>query len=465
MTDAYALSRQSVDKIKQDLERLRTQVANLEHGRLRAAYKAPQREDAIIGKATATVAARSGTDCTSGNFTIQNISAAGTLSDSGRTAEVFNVGDAAVSSGDYLQLERDFRSGRWVTHAAAAGGGGGSSVREISYVKAQGYWTYTGSAYPSTTSEVVASVSVKKCDIDGTESGSAFDCYLPVTNTGNDPNVVPDQIFLAAETEDPSDSSTSWSGISGYEDAAIGTVRMMVDNNPTGAASGWAKMDGVENADEGSGIDMTGAVPKHDCSVSAGTSNSGVADPSTTTGATAPGGSTGTGTTGSSGTLTTDASTGTTGSAGSHTHTVTVSGTTGASSGTTGGSGVLTTSTHTIDLVWCEEDMSYTENVAGFQGITDDDGDGDPEDYTHNHTIPSHSHSIGSHTHSFSGSATTSSSGSHSHSIGSHQHEISSHTHSVPSLSVSVASHTHTIQKQLTRTMCFFERINNSDWS
>jgi len=91
---------------------------------------------------------------------------------------------------------------------------------------------------------VIASVQVKKSDLDGTESGAAFTCYLPITNTGNDPNVIPGQIFLAAETEDPSDSTTSWSGISGYEDAAIGTVRMMAQNNPSGPSSGWAKMDG-----------------------------------------------------------------------------------------------------------------------------------------------------------------------------------------------------------------------------
>ena len=479
MTDAYALSRQSVDKIKQDLERLRTQVANLEHGRLRAAYKTPQRDDSIIGKATASVAARSGTACTSGNFKVQNIDAAGTLSDSARVEEVFNLGDESVSSGDYLQLERDYRSGRWVTHAAAAGtGGGGSSVREISYVKAQGYWTFSSTPLPSTTSAVVSSVQVKKCDLDGTESGSTFTCYLPITNTGNDPNVVPGQIFLAAETEDPSDSTTSWSGISGYEDAAIGTIRMVALNEPPNPESGWAEMNGTDNSDPGSGIDMSGAVPKHDCSVTAGTDNGGVADPSTTSGAAAPGGSTGTGTTGSSGVLTTDASTGTTGSAGSHshatgshTHTVSVSGTTGSASGTSGGSGVLTTSdssagisssSFSTEFVDASDDMS-TEVLISF--------DDSPGASDHNHTVPDHSHSFGSHSHTFSDSATTSSSsgststsGSHSHSIGSHDHDVPTHTHSIPALSVSVNSHTHTVQKQKTKTLCFFERIDNSDW-
>ncbi len=463
MAEAYALTRQSVEKIKADLERLRTQVANLEHGRLRGAYKTPMRDDAVIGKASGNVNARSGTSLSSGSFTIQTLTSDGDLSDSGRTEIAWNLGDDQISSGDYLQLERDYRSGRWVTHAAAAASGGGSAVREISYVKAQGYWTYTGSAYPSTTSSVIASVQVKKSDLDGTESGSAFTCYLPITNTGNDPNVIPGQIFLAAETEDPSDSTTSWSGISGYEDAAIGTVRMMAQNNPSGPSSGWAKMDGTDNADLGSGVDMTGAVPKHDCSVSAGTSNGGTADPSTTTGATAPSGTTTTNVTGSSGTLTTSsasgttgAASGTTGAAGSHTHTVSVS-------GTTGGSGTLTTSTHSESVSWAEPDYSYLEEVAGFNAV-DDDGDGEPDSVTHNHTISSH-------THTFSDSATTSSSGSHTHtigshthSIGSHDHTLASHTHTIPALSVTVSSHTHTTQKQLTKTLCFYERIDNSDF-
>ncbi|MCP4511353.1 MAG: hypothetical protein GY826_33705, partial [Fuerstiella sp.] len=331
-------------------------------------------------------------------------------------------------------------TGQWLTETGESTGGG-PSVREISHVTAQGYWTYTGSDYPSTTSTVIASVSVKKCDLDGTESGSAFTCYLPITNTGNDPNVVTGQIFIAAETLDPSDSATSWSALSGHEDAAIGTVRMLTRNHPTAATSGWAEMDGTENdADNGgSGIDMTGAVPKHDCDVTAGTSNSGTADPSTTSGAAAPSGSTGTGTTGSSGTLTTDASTGTTGSAGAHTHSIgshthTVSAFTGTASGTTGGSGTLTTSTHSIDLVWAEEDMSYTENVAGFNGVSDDDADGDPENYTHNHTISSHTHSIGSHYHTFNpattaSSGTTGSDGAHTHTY-SHDHDVPTHTHS-----------------------------------
>ena len=449
MAEAYALTRQSVEKIKADLERLRTQVANLEHGRLRGAYKTPMRDDAVIGKASGNVNARSGTSLSSGSFTIQTLTSDGDLSDSGRTETAWNLGEDQISSGDYLQLERDYRSGRWVTHAAAAASGGGSAVREISYVKAQGYWTYTGSAYPSTTSSVIASVQVKKSDLDGTESGSAFTCYLPITNTGSDPNVIPGQIFLAAETEDPSDSTTSWSGISGYEDASIGTVRMMAQNNPSGPSSGWAKMDGTDNAELGSGVDMSGAVPKHDCSVSAGTSNGGTADPSTTTGATAPGGTTSSGTSGSSGTLTTSSASGTTGAAGSHTHTVSVS-------GSTGGSGTLTTSTHSESITWAETDYSYLEEVAGFNGA-DDDADGEPDDWTHNHTIASH-------THSFSDSATTSSSGSHSHSIGSHDHDVPSHTHTIPALSVTVSSHTHTTQKQLTKTLCFYERIDNSDF-
>ena len=490
MPDFWTLTRASIKKLQADHQQIRTAITNLQQAGNRMAHKHPQRDDSLVAKATGSVAARSGTATTSGTFTIQDVATTGALADTTDSATVFNLGDTAITSGDYYNIHRDYRTGAWVTHAPGTGGGG-SAVREISYVKAQGYWTYSGSVFPSTTSAVIASVSVKLCDKDGTETAAAaFTCWLPITNTGNDPNVVPGQIFIAAETIDPSDSAASWSGISGYEDAAIGTVRMLTQNEPAAATSGWAKMDGTENsvANGGTAIDMTGAVPKHDCDVSPGTSNSGTADPSTTSDSTTPGTTLsainttlngGTVSTDSSGTLTTDAASGTTGSAGAHTHatgshTHTVSGTSGSSSGTTGASGTLTTSTHTIDLVWCEEDMSYTETVAGFSGITDDDADGDPENYTHNHTIASHSHSIGSHSHSFSAttgssSGSTASSGAHTHTFGSHDHDLASHSHSIavhnhdiPQLSVPGVAHRHGIDVQLTKTLCFFERVNNS---
>jgi len=479
MADGYLLGGKAVEQLRENHDRLRFEVQKLNArvGTYKHSTGNSLREDAVIGKAESAITARSGTTLGSGTVSIFNKTQGGTaIVDSGRTdVTAYNVTDAAISSGDYVRLIRDFRSGDWIVETVESTGGG-SSVREISYVKAQGYWDRTANLpLPSSTSAVVAYVSVKKCDLDGTESGAAFTCYLPITNTGNDPNVVPGQIFIASETEDPSDSATSWSALAGHEDAAIGTVRMLTLNHPSGPESGWAKMDGVDNSDPGSGIDMTGAVPKHDCAVDAGTSNGGTADPSTTSGAAAPSGSTGTGTTGSSGTLTTDASTGTTSSAGAHTHSIgshthQVSAFTGTASGTTGGSGTLTTSTHSIDLVWAEEDMSYTENVAGFNGVSDDDGDSDPDNYTHNHTIASHTHTIGSHYHTFNpdttaSSGTTGSDGAHVHSIGSHDHDVPSHTHTIPSLSVSVASHTHTTQKQLTKTLCFFERIDNADWA
>ena len=474
MPDFWTLTRASIKKLQADHQQIRTAITNLQQAGNRMAHKHPQRDDSLIAKATGAVAARSGTATTSGTFTIQDVATTGALADTTDSATVFNLGDTAITSGDYYNIHRDYRTGAWVTHAPGTGGGG-SDVREISYVKAQGYWTYSGSVFPSTTSAVIASVSVKKCDLDGTESGAAFTCYLPITNTGNDPNVVTGQIFIAAETIDPSDSAASWSGISGYEDAAIGVVRMLTQNEPAAATSGWAEMDGTENsvANGGTAIDMRGAVPKHDCDVSPGTSNDGDADPSTDTTSVAPGASaTATGTTGSSGVLTTSAASGNTGSNGAHTHTNshthTVSGNTTTSGGTTGASGVLTTSTYSVVLVYAEGDMSYLMDVAGFGGFEDDDMDGTPDDpWTHNHTVASHVHSIGSHFHTYSattssGGGTTGSSGDHVHTVGSHQHTVPTHQHSIPSLAVPGVAHRHEIEVQLTKTLCFFERVDNS---
>jgi len=499
----FVLKQRAVEQLQNHHDRLRHELKRLDAkiGSYRSRPVGTElREDTIIGKATTLVTARSGATLGSGTFEIQTADGTGmpatTAAQNRNTITAYNVTDTTIASGTYVRLVRDFATGEWITETVEATGGG-SSVREISYVKAQGYWTiFSGSAFPSTTSDVVASVSVKLCDVDGTESGSSFTCLLPITNTGNDPNVVPGQIFIAAETLDPSDSAASWSALAGHEDAAIGTVRMLTRNHPTAATSGWAEMDGTENAADngGSGIDMTGAVPKHDCAVTAGTDNGGEASPSDWTYYTNPGTTaTGIGTTlangpastDSSGTLTTDPATGTSGSAGahthatgSHTHSVTISGTSGSSSGTTGSSGTLTTSTHSIDLVWAEEDMSYTENVAGFANVSDDDYDGNPENYTHNHTVPSHSHSVGSHSHSFSDTATTSSSsgstssaGDHTHTFGSHDHDLPSHshtisggvhTHDIPALLVPGVSHRHRFDVQKTITLCFFERVDNS---
>ena len=451
MANGYLLSAHAVKQLEQNYNALRLEVqslnARIETDRWRP-HGTELREDAVIFKAAEEITARSGTTLGSGTANIHHKENGGTATgDSGRVQNVYNVSETAISSGDYFRAVREFKSGDWLAEAAEGGGSTTVIDADISYVVAQSYWTYTGSEYPSTTSELIASVQVKKCDADGTATGSAFTCLLPVCNTGCDPNVVTGQIFTAAKFTDPSDSSETWAALSGHEDAAIGTVRMLTGNFPADETTGWAKMDGSENAANGSGIDMTGAVPKHDCSVSAGTSNGGTADPSTTTGATAPSGTTSSGTTGSSGTLTTSSASGTTGAAGSHTHTVSVS-------GTTSGSGTLTTSTHSAALTWGEDDMSYLETVAGFSAV-DNDGDGDPDAWTHNHTIASH-------THTFSDSATTSTSGSHTHTIGSHSHDVASHTHTIPALSVSVNAHTHTTQKQLTVSLCFYERIDNS---
>ncbi len=221
----FVLKQRAVEQLQNHHDRLRHELKRLDAkiGSYRSRPVGTElREDAIIGKATTTVTARSGATLGSGTFEIQTADGTGmpatTAAPNRNTITAYNVTDTTIASGTYVRLVRDFATGEWLTETVEATGGG-SSVREISYVKAQGYWTYTGSDYPSTTSTVIASVSVKKCDLDGTESGSAFTCYLPITNTGNDPNVVTGQIFIAAETLDPSDSATSWSALSGHEDA------------------------------------------------------------------------------------------------------------------------------------------------------------------------------------------------------------------------------------------------------
>tara|TARA_B100000686_G_scaffold306841_1_gene346563 strand:- start:966 stop:2123 length:1158 start_codon:yes stop_codon:yes gene_type:complete len=256
VTDAYALSRQSVDKIKQDLERLRTQVANLDHGRLRAAHKAPQRDDYLVAKAGGTVAARSGSTLTSGIFTIQDVSNTGALSDSARTETAWNLGTTAITSGEFVPIERDYRTGRWIARAP----GGGTSVN-IAYVIAVENWQYS-TTFPSAGGGM-AWVSVKKVDRDGTGStGSAFDCWLPVP-PHMDPNVIEDQVFCAAEFADQSDGETSWAAISDVSDLAVGSVKMMTGNTPT-AAQGWVPLDGNQDTTktaDGNAVDMDGRSP------------------------------------------------------------------------------------------------------------------------------------------------------------------------------------------------------------
>ena len=483
MVDSFLLGGKAVRQLRDNHERLRLEVQKLNArvGNYKHQTDTGLREDAVIGKAETAISARAGTTLGSGTVSIFNKTAgSGVIADSGRTdVTAYNVTDEAIASGEYVRMVRDFRSGDWLVETVESTGGG-SSVREISYVKAQGYWTQTGSDYPSATSAVVASVSVKKCDLDGTVTGAAFTCYLPVTNSGHDPNVVPDQIFIATETEDPSDSATSWSALSGHEDAAIGTVRMMTGNFPADESTGWSEMDGNQTTSmtaSGSAIDMSGSVPKHHATV--GTASSGQDEPSTAV-------SSFSGATGSDGGEATGTS-----SAGSHTHGVgshshsysstsgwggattgSSSGTTGTASGYTGYSGILTTSTHSEPLVWAETDYSYYEEVAGFSMMTDDDYDGEPEDFDHNHEVPSHRHDLGSHQHSI---------GDHVHAGGSHQHSVSGTTSSASgttgsdgshSHSVTTSDHTHsltvsgqTCEQQKTTTLRFYERVSNADYA
>jgi len=258
MANFYTLTRESIKKLQADHQRIRTAIVNLQQAGNRMAHKATQRDDSLVAKATGAVAARSGATITSGTFTIQAVDSAGTLADSNDTATVFNVGDTAISSGDYYNIHRDYRTGQWITHAP--GSGGGATVN-ICYVIAQENWMYS-STLPSAGGGM-AWISVKKCDQDGTNpTGAAFDCFLP-TPPHMDPNVITNQVFCAAEFEDQSDSASTWASISDISDLAIGSVKMMTGNTPT-AAQGWVPLDGNQDTTKtagGNAIDMDGRSP------------------------------------------------------------------------------------------------------------------------------------------------------------------------------------------------------------
>ena len=398
MATSYTLTKSALEQLRKDHHQLRTQLQALAPSILRASRRTPMRDDLLIGKATEAVAGRSGVNLSRGSFTVQELSSAGVLTDTEKTHTVFNIGEEDISSGDYFPLERDYKSSRWVARKPAAGGGSTTVVdADICYVVAQSYWTYTGSDYPSTTSAIIASVSVKKCDADGTPDGDAFTCWLPICNTGCDPNVVTGQIFTAGKFIDPSDSSETWAALSGHEDAAIGTVRMLTGNFPANDATGWAEMDGNQDAAEsaaGVAIDMDGAVPKHAAAVN--TDNGGVDTPNGNTSTDNDGGH--------AVTITT-------------TQVTTDSSETGINSTDASDAGTVEATTAEVE----EADMMPTTVVDGITG-----GD----DLEHSHTIPDPGH-----THTLTGTFTGS--------MDAYEH-----------------SHTHQIQK--TKTLRFYERIDNS---
>ena len=398
MADFYTLTKSSIAALQKDHQRLRTAVKNLQTNEMRLSHKGSQRENIRIGKAQDSVAARSGANMSGGTFDIQDVSEAGSLSNSGATATAYNVSGETITQGAYVPLVRDYQTGHWITRPLPAGGGSTTVVEaDICYVVAQSYWTYTGSDYPSTTSAIIASVSVKKCDADGTPDGDAFTCWLPICNTGCDPNVVTGQIFTAGKFIDPSDSSETWAALSGHEDAAIGTVRMLTGNFPANDATGWAEMDGNQDAAEsaaGVAIDMDGAVPKHAAAVNA--DNGGVDTPNGNTSTDNDGGH--------AVTITT-------------TQVTTDSSETGINSTDASDAGTVEATTAEVE----EADMMPTTVVDGITG-----GD----DLEHSHTIPDPGH-----THTLTGTFTGS--------MDAYEH-----------------SHTHQIQK--TMTLRFYERIDNS---
>ena len=369
MANFYTLTRDSIKKLQADHQRIRTAIVNLQQAGNRMAYKATQRDDSLVAKATGAVAARSGATITSGTFTIQAVDSAGTLADSNDTATVFNVGDTAITSGDYHNIHRDYRTGEWVTHAP----GGGSATVNICYVIAQENWMYS-STLPSAGGGM-AWVSVKKCDQDGTNpTGAAFDCFLP-TPPHMDPNVIQDQVFCAAEFEDQSDSASTWASISDISDLAIGSVKMMTGNAPT-VAQGWAPMDGNQDTATtatGTALDIDGRSP---LAAGVGTTG-GDLSPSSTTGAA----SVSVNITGSS--VTTDSSE------------------TGIEGTSSEPAGTISVTTETIN-----HDSAGMDEIDVVTDVTDDGLD-------HSHTItdPGHTHNVSgtftgtadSHTHSLVG--------------------------------------------------------------
>lgn len=408
MANSYTLTRAAVRSLRADHQQLRTELQNLEESRLRYNNRTPQRDDLLIAKAAGAVAARSGATAASGEFTVQAIDGAGVMTDTAKSHTVFNVGDSAISSGDYVPIERDYKSARWVCRAGGAGGGG--ATVDIAYVKAQEYWQH-GGTLPSA-GGATAWVSVKKCDQDGTnQTGAAFDCYLP-SPPHMDPNVVVDQVIAAAEFEDQSDSATSWSAISDTSDLAVGSVKMMTGNLPT-AAHGWAAMDGTQDDTKtatGTAINFTGRVPLDGTPGTA----AGTVSPSTTTGSTTP-------------------DTVTTSSTGVSVNISGSSATTGSSE--TGIESTNSTSAGTVEVsnyVEVEgEDMNPTTVVEDITG-------GDDLSHSHGITDPGHTHTV---TGTFTGTA-------------------DAHTHTVPG-----DAHTHTIEQMATMTVQLVERIDNSNFA
>ena len=367
MAGGFVLSAHAVAQLKKNYDALRLEVQHI-NARIATDKARPfgteLREDAVIFKAAEEITARRGTTLGSGPANRQDQEPGATATgDSGRGENVYNVNDTAIASGDYFKAVRDFKTGDWL--AQAAGGGGSTTVidADICYVVAQSYWTYSGGNYPSTTSTIIASVQVKKCDSDGTATGSTFTCWLPVCNTGCDPNVVTGQIFTAGKFINPSDSSESWAAISGHEDAAIGTVRMLTGNFPANDATGWAEMDGNQDPGEsaaGVAIDMDGAVPKHAAAVN--TDNGGVDTPSGSTSIDSDGGHTVSITTTS---VTTDSSE------------------TGITSTDAMDAGTVEATTTEVE----EADMMPTTVVDSITG-------GDDLEHTHNIADPGHPHTL-----------------------------------------------------------------------
>ena len=426
MADAYLFSEHAVKQLQRNHDALRLEVQQL-NARIESDKGRPWgtelRQDAVFCVANETITARSSATLGTGEANIHQKDPRGTASnDTGLTADIYNVSDSAISSGDYFRAVRDFKTGDWLAEAGAAGT---TVTADISYVKAEAYWTYTGSAYPSTTSAVIASVQVKKCDLDGTVDGSAFTCLLPITNTGNDPNVVTGQIFTAAKFTDPSDDAETWAALSGHEDAAIGVVRMLTGNFPANDATGWAEMDGNQTAGDcasGSAINFAGRIPIQ------GTvgAHAGTVGASTTSGSTS--GATGSTTPDTGTTSSTAVSVNITGaSVATDTSETDIESTDEADAGTI----EVTTETLNHDSAGPDETDVVTE-LTGHESLE------------HTHTIPDpgHEHDV---TGTFSGTADA-----HTHTVAGDPH-----THTV-------TAHTHTIEQMGTCGVKFYERVDNS---
>jgi len=436
MPDAYTFTKTSMIKLKDDHDKLRTALAAMMK-RLRGTYRTPQRQDYLVAKANATVAARTGVNMTAGTFTVQDVAPTGTLTDLLKTESVFNLGTDAIAAGSYVPIERDYITGHFVARAASGGGGGGAGgTVEVSYVKAQEYWQYT-TAWPSRgTGGDMAWVSVKKCDQDGTgETGDAFDVWLPVPNN-TDPNVVIDQVFCAAEFEDQSDSGTSWAAISDISDMAVGSVKMMVCHiqEQWGATTieeaGWSIMEGDQPTDKtclGNAYDMRGRLPVGQSTGLLTGTTAGTVGASDTTDSSTTGNTNASSTTGNTNASAT-ASISVTNTA------ITINSSTTGIEGTGADGGTAEVTTETVD----HEPGSATDEIDVVTEVT--------HDLEHSHTItdPGHTHTAQLHTH-------TATEGGHTHVV-----TDPGHTHVVTD-----PGHTHDFDQQGTLELFYFERINN----